>query len=70
MVILWKEKVYGNECWINGQLINLGQFLVGTVIHDDELLKKYEHLTWDDEPVCIKTYSDDEMCTKYFGEGK
>lgn len=66
----WKDKVYGYECWINGQLINLGQFLVGTVIHDDELLKKYEHLTWDDEPVCIKTYSDDEMCTKYFGEGK
>lgn len=66
----WKEKVYGNEYWINGQLINLGQFLVGTVIHDDELLKKYEHLTWNDEPVCIKTYSDDELCAKYFGEGK
>lgn len=66
----WKEKVYGNECWINGQLINLGQFLVGTVIHDNDLLKKYEHLTWDDKPVCIKTYSDDEMCAKYFGEGK
>lgn len=66
----WKEKVYGNECWINGQLIDLCQFLVGTVIQVEELLKKYEHLTWDDEPVCIKSYSDDEMCAKYFGEGK
>ena len=66
----WKEKVYGNEYWINGQFINSGEYLVGTVIHDDELLKKYEHLTWDDEPVCIKSYSDDEMCAKYFGEGK
>ena len=47
----WKEKVYGDEYWINGQFINSGEYLVGTVIHDDELLKKYEHLTWDDEPV-------------------
>lgn len=66
----WKEKVYGYDCWINGQFINSGDYLVGTVIHDDELLKKYEHLTWDDNPVCIKTYSDDELCAKYFGEGK
>lgn len=67
----WKEKVYGNEYWINGQFINSGDYLVGTVIHDnEELLKKYEHLTWDDEPVCIKTYSADELCANYFGEGK
>ena len=67
----WKEKVYGNEYWINGQFINSGDYLVGNVIHDnEELLKKYEHLTWDDEPVCIKTYSNEELCVKYFGEGK
>lgn len=66
----WKEKIYGNECWINGHFINSGEYLVGTVIHDEELLKKYAYLTWDDDPVCIKTYSDDEMCVKCFGEGK
>lgn len=39
------------DIWIGNEWVNLGAYEIGTIIYDSETLKKYEYLTWEDQPV-------------------
>lgn len=39
--------------WVGGVWINQGMFEVGKPITDEYLLKEYEYLTWEDNPIKI-----------------
>ena len=39
------------DFWIGSEWVNYGYYEIGTVIHDELLIKKYKDLKWEDSPV-------------------
>ena len=39
------------DIWIGNEWVNLGAYEVGDVIRDDNIIKQYKDLKWEDEPI-------------------
>ena len=39
------------DFWIGNEYVNYNYYEIGTVIHDELLIKKYKDLKWEDSPV-------------------
>lgn len=42
--------------WIDAQWVNQGAYSIGQEVSDPKLLKDFQYLNWEDEPVKINTY--------------
>lgn len=39
------------DFWIGSEWVNYNYYEIGTVIHDELLIKKYKDLKWEDSPI-------------------
>ena len=46
----WEPRRRG-DFWIGNEWVNYNYYEIGTVIHDELLIKKYKDLKWEDSPV-------------------
>ena len=47
------EPTRNNIQWIGNEWVNQGIYEIGKSITDEYLLKEYEYLTWEDDPIKI-----------------
>lgn len=45
-----------DSIWIDAQWVNQGTYSIGQEVSDHKLLKDFQYLNWEDEPVKINTY--------------